>query len=110
MKSHFTAVISPHVYPSSFACIMWLIELLQYDEAAAVGSYIYNPGSMDDDAETDDPALTLKSFYRYVRQAYTLFLAGEDAKMLSARRAIFIKTLNSICIKTHINGALDPLL
>lgn len=79
-KSHFTAVISPHAWPSLLACIMWLIELLQYDEAAAIGSYIDNPGSMDDEVETDDPVATMKSFHRYVCQAYKLFLTGEDSQ------------------------------
>lgn len=41
-KSHITAVGSPHAWPSLLACLIWLIELLNYDEMAGIGSHIGN--------------------------------------------------------------------
>jgi len=79
-KSHISAVGSPHAWPSLLASIMWLIELLSYDEAAAIGGYIDSPVPLDDEADQDDPAIMMKGFYRYISQAYKLFLAGEDSQ------------------------------
>ena len=70
-KANIAAVGSPHAWPSLLAAIMWLIELLAYDEAAAAGA------AEQLEADLEDPS-SYKSFYQYVQASYSLFLAGDD--------------------------------
>jgi kinetochore protein NDC80 len=77
-KSHITAVGSPHAWPSLLGVIMWLIELLSYDEAAAIGAYIDQNEYDEENIDPDDPSASIKSFYRYTAHSYKLFLAGDD--------------------------------
>lgn len=72
-KANIAAVGSPHAWPSLLAAVMWLIELLAYDEAAAAGA------AEQLEAELEDPA-SYKAFYEYVATSYALFLSGEDDK------------------------------
>ena len=73
-KANISAVGSPHAWPSLLASIMWLIELLAYDEEANIG----DSGSQLD--EYDDPTASEKSFFSYLSKAYSLFLSGEDER------------------------------
>eukprot|EP00605_Chrysophyceae_sp_TOSAG23-4_P001254 GSChrysophyteH1.ASY1.ANO1.1365.1 assembled CDS len=68
-KSNIAAVGSPHAWPSIMAAMMWLIELLHYDDACAS-----NPAADD----TED--LSDKAFYSYLAESYGLFLQGDDAQ------------------------------
>ena len=72
-KANIAAVGSPHAWPSLLAAVMWLIELLAYDEAAAAGA------AEQLEAELEDPA-SYKAFYEYVANSYALFLSGDDDK------------------------------
>lgn len=82
-KSHITAVGSPHAWPSLLGALMWLIELLAYDEAAGIGSH-FN-GNNDDgmeleaiDGEEDNEAALEKAFLKYLASSYQLYLMGQD--------------------------------
>jgi kinetochore protein NDC80 len=66
-KSNIAAVGSPHAWPSIMAAVMWLIELLHYDDTCAS-----NPAADD----TED--LSDKAFYSYLAESYGLFLQGDD--------------------------------
>ena len=66
-KSNISAVGSPHAWPSIMAAMMWLIELLNYDEVSTA-----NP-AVDDAEDLSDQA-----FYAYLAQSYGLFLQGDD--------------------------------
>jgi kinetochore protein NDC80 len=77
-KANIAAVGSPHAWPSLLASIMWLIELLAYDEEADIGSS--NESDNDDKGFEDNATLTDKTFYPYLSKAYTLFLSGDDDK------------------------------
>jgi kinetochore protein NDC80 len=66
-KSNISAVGSPHAWPSIMAAMMWLVELLNYDEICTA-----NP--VTDDAED----LSDKAFYSYLAESYGLFLQGDD--------------------------------
>ncbi len=66
-KSNISAVGSPHAWPSIMAAIMWLCELLNYDDAC-----VANPAADD----TED--LSDKAFYAYLAESYGLFLQGDD--------------------------------
>ena len=72
-KSNLAAVGSPHAWPSLLASIMWLVELLAYDEASARGAA--------DQLEVDvEDATSDKAFTSYISTSYGLFLSGEDYK------------------------------
>lgn len=71
-KANIAAVGSPHAWPSLLAAIMWLIELLAYDEAASAGA------AEQLEVELEDPA-SYKAFFEYIATSYALFLSGEDA-------------------------------
>ena len=70
-KANIAAVGSPHAWPSLLAAIMWLIELLAYDEAASAGA------AEKLEVELEDPA-SYKAFFEYIATSYALFLSGED--------------------------------
>ena len=69
-KTNLVAAGSPTAWPALLASLMWLIELLNYDEAAMIG--VPNPDSEDDDQSG------LKSFFAYLSKAYSCFLGGDD--------------------------------
>jgi kinetochore protein NDC80 len=78
-KSHISAVGSPHAWPNLLATIMWLIELLRYDEAVVKSneleeSYLGSAGVGED----DDVAEEERNFYRYLTRAYSLFINNRD--------------------------------
>ena len=69
-KTNLVAAGSPTAWPQLLAAIMWLIELLNYDEAAKIG--IYNPDDLEDDPSG------AKAFFSYLSKAYSCFLNGDD--------------------------------
>ena len=66
-KSNILAVGSPHAWPSLLSTIMWIIELLDYNETSV---QFKRQQICDNDSE--------KVFSNYLSNAYGLFLAGED--------------------------------
>jgi len=68
-KTNLVAVGSPTAWPALLACIMWMIELLNYDEEACAQ---YNSQTVE--AEVDDPASAEKAFFTYLSSAYGCFL------------------------------------
>jgi kinetochore protein NDC80 len=73
-KSNIAAVGSPHAWPSLLASLMWLIELLAYDEVKQE----YDVNEEIDSADSNDDFVSGKAFFAYLRKGYQLFLAGED--------------------------------
>lgn len=69
-KNGLSAVGSPHSWPQLLASIMWVIELLEYDEEAQ--------NDDDNDGDFDDPSSSEKAFFAYLRHAYISFLGGDD--------------------------------
>eukprot|EP01034_Spumella_vulgaris_P026109 gene26109-32640_t len=72
-KQNIAAVGAPHAWPSMLACIMWLVELVQYNDAAAE-----NEDDTADEIDLNDPTSSTAGFYRYLERAYAAFLAGKD--------------------------------
>jgi kinetochore protein NDC80 len=73
-KQNIAAVGAPHSWPSMLACIMWLVELCQYNESAKIGE----ENDEDDDIDLNDPSSSTAGFYKYLGKAYCAFLAGKD--------------------------------
>lgn len=71
-KSHIQAVGSPHAWPTLLACIMWLLELLSYDEQVRLDQ------SRENEIDIEDPSASEKSFNKFLGRAYRLFLSGKD--------------------------------
>jgi kinetochore protein NDC80 len=70
-KMNLVAVGSPTAWPALLAAIMWLVELLNYDEEAV-------SGIANQEAELDDPSTSAKAFFSYLDNAYGCFLGGDD--------------------------------
>lgn len=79
-KSHISAVGSPHAWPNLLATIMWLIELLRYDEAVAKANELEDSylGSGGHAGEEEDVSAEERAFYRYLTRAYTYFIGNRD--------------------------------
>lgn len=77
-KSHISAVGSPHAWPYMLATIMWLIELLRYDEAVAKSNELEESYAGAEVGEEDDVAAEERAFYRYLTRAYTQFISERD--------------------------------
>jgi kinetochore protein NDC80 len=75
-KSNLAAVGSPHAWPSLLASIMWLIELLSYDENVLAGELAEE--EEDPDSLEGDASQSGKAFQSYLGTAYGLFMTGED--------------------------------
>ena len=73
-KNGLSAVGSPHSWPQLLASIMWVIELLEYDEEANNDEEI----GTGEDHDFDDPSSSEKAFFAYLCSAYISFLAGDD--------------------------------
>ena len=69
-KTSLNAVGSPHSWPQLLASVMWIIELLAYDEEATNGAAA--------DQDNDDPTVSDKSFLSYLHSAYRCFMEGDD--------------------------------
>lgn len=72
-KTALTSVGAPVTWPPLLASLVWMIELLEYDEAAGHGE------STDD---YEHSVADEKSFYKYLSTGYGLFLCGEDEKYM----------------------------
>ncbi|GBG34364.1 Kinetochore protein NDC80-like [Hondaea fermentalgiana] len=68
-KTSLAAVGSPHTWPALLASLVWLVELLEYDELAGLSE------DDDDDASEEDID---RIFFTYIRKAYQCFLCGDD--------------------------------
>ena len=69
-KSNLVSVGAPTAWPSLLACLMWLIELINYNEAKEQG--------ISTEGEFDDASASEKAFYAYLCKTYTCFLGGDD--------------------------------
>ncbi len=69
-KSALFAVGSPHTWPGLLAALLWLVELLSYQEKAEEA----RPATFDDKQAAEH------DFYEYVEAAYKAFLSGDDAQ------------------------------
>lgn len=85
-KTALNAVGSPHSWPQLLACVMWLIELLAYDEEAATGQVM--------DSDGDDSAVSDKAFLSYLHTAYGCFLGGDDS-MYTQLEERFVESFES---------------
>lgn len=79
-KSHITAVGSPHAWPSLLASIMWLVELLTYDEAVMRDAQ--TQGDNGNGVDFDDITAHSKEFNTYLAEVYNLFLSGDDDRFM----------------------------
>lgn len=75
-KNGLSAVGSPHCWPQILAAVMWLIELLEYDEVANADNDDANNDNNNDIEEST--AISDKLFFTYLRNAYISFLNGND--------------------------------
>jgi kinetochore protein NDC80 len=73
-KSALFAVGSPHSWPSVLAALMWLVELLNYDDKAEDAA-----AQQFDEAQRSE-----RQFFVYASTAYRYFLAGDDNKAQAA--------------------------
>lgn len=69
-KSALFAVGSPHTWPGLLAALLWLVELLSYQEKAEAA----RPHTFDDKQAAEH------DFYEYIEAAYKAFLSGDDAQ------------------------------
>ena len=77
-KANIAAVGSPHAWPSLLASIMWLIELLSYDENVLAGELAERDEDLD--AAVGDMSVSEKAFQTYLGTSYGLFMTGEDER------------------------------
>lgn len=94
-KANISAAGTPHAWPSLLAALVWLVELLQYDDAicnANTGVFSNNntvnatmslldslSSSSSSTTDTaDDKSLIQTAFYSYLSQAYSLFMLGKQ--------------------------------
>lgn len=73
-KSALFAVGSPHSWPSVLAALMWLVELLNYDDKAEEAAA----------SQFDEKQRSERQFFVYASTAYRYFLAGDDNKAQAA--------------------------
>lgn len=76
-KTAITAVGAPTTWPALLAMLLWFVELLQYNKELKIRDADGTAGLMGDASA----AGTSDYFWWYIRQAYTLFLAGEDERI-----------------------------
>lgn len=74
-KNGLSAVGSPHSWPQLLASLMWVIELLEYDEEVMSNN---ENEDLANDVDFDDTSTTEKAFFSYLRNAYVSFLGGDD--------------------------------
>lgn len=69
-KSALYAVGSPHTWPTLLSAIVWLVEMLVYEERSEEAGA--------DAGATSEAAESSRHFFEYVGKAYGAFLAGND--------------------------------
>lgn len=74
-RANITAAGTPHAWPYLLAALVWLVDLLEYEELLGPGGF---GTSHADPSERDERAATQTAFYSYLSQAYALFMVGED--------------------------------
>lgn len=74
-KNGLSAVGSPHSWPQLLASLMWILELLEYDEEMLNDDSNLN---VDGFSSEEDNQISQKAFYVYLKKAYMSFLAGDD--------------------------------
>jgi len=76
-KTAITAVGAPTTWPAILAMLLWLVELLRYDAELRVRDADGSAGLSGDAAAAGSGDY----FWWYLRQAYSLYLAGEDERV-----------------------------
>jgi kinetochore protein NDC80 len=75
-KTALTTVGAPNTWPAILAMLLWLVELLRYDQSVrAMDADLPGSAGLDGD---DEAAGTQEYFFWYIRKAYRLYLEGED--------------------------------
>eukprot|EP01031_Cornospumella_fuschlensis_P033670 gene33670-40733_t len=104
-KSSLSAVGSPHAWPQVLAALLWLTELLNYDQAVVASSSAQNNNVA---RLTDAPAVEggemiltssqqlEKKFYAYLHSAYHLFIAHKDSAYLHAEETFHADMSNGL--------------
>ena len=78
-KTAITAVGAPTTWPAILAMLLWLVELLRYDKELKQRDADREGSGAEPPAHA--PAGTMDFFWWYLRQAYSLYLAGEDERV-----------------------------
>jgi len=76
-KTAITAVGAPTTWPAILAMLLWLVEILRYDKELKLRDADGSAGLAGEAGAAGTPDY----FWWYLRQAYTLFLAGEDERI-----------------------------
>ena len=120
-KANIAAVGSPHAWPSLLASIMWLIELLSYDEVVVAGEAQQAQQLFQDNGDVmgvdfdlaTDPSASEKAFQSYLGSAYALFMTGEDDRyeeceknFISSYETVNCSIRDQIAELEHRNNAL----
>ena len=82
-KTGLVAAGSPHTWPALLAALSWLVELLQYDEIyeseLQLQQQVEEGASGEEELDVERMILrSEKSFFKYLLQAYEMFLCGDD--------------------------------
>lgn len=78
-KTSLAAVGSPHTWPALLASLVWLVELLEYDEVTGLSADEPGDGEAAAVAMAADDDIG-RAFFTYLRKAYQCFLSGDDAR------------------------------
>ena len=92
-KANIAAVGSIHAWPSLLASIMWLVELLTYDEVVVLEAQ--NQEADDADVDFDDQAALERAFQLYIGTSYALFMIGDDDRYADCEAA-FVNSYESV--------------
>jgi len=76
-KTALHAVGSPHTWPALLAALSWILELLQYDEAARNATSAQAVVA-DSDGSSAESEFGKELFFQYVSKTYDAFLGGDD--------------------------------
>lgn len=81
-KANISAAGTPHAWPSLLAGLVWLVELLNYDNEVIINTSneimtTINETTSDYNS-IEDKIMNEKLFYNYLHKAYGLFLSGDD--------------------------------
>jgi kinetochore protein NDC80 len=119
-KSHISAVGSPHAWPHILASLVWLIELLNYQEAVeddqqqqqqqqSSSSLLLPSTSTTTATPTTTPTTTTTSeqeeklFFQYLAKAYACFIYGHDEQYIQLESNFIASYENTnILIKDEI--------
>jgi kinetochore protein NDC80 len=123
-KANIVAVGSPHAWPALLAALIWLVELLSYDNViqsqetegilnnealvsppSAAGIASSSGGPLNTPSSTGDDVNSEKAFHKYVGKAYGYFITGNDNQQLALHNAFLSSYENkNILIRDKIES------